>query len=92
MNLYLTPFLYRKLEFAGVWLFLLFLLQNIEAVLTCVPTIYVLSKNKENIKINLVKFSFLTAEKNLFILHWQVFVIMCSILLRTFSHLLFSST
>ena len=40
------------------------------------PTIYVLSKNKKNIKLNifLMKFSIFTAEKNLNILHGQVFV------------------
>ena len=38
------------------------------------PTIYVLSKNKKNIKIFLAKFSFFTTEKNLCILHGQVFV------------------
>ena len=35
---------------------------------------YVLSKNIKNIKIFLVKFSIFTAEKNLCILHGQVFV------------------
>ena len=36
--------------------------------------IYVLSKNKKNINIFLMKFSIFTAEKNLCILHGQVFV------------------
>ena len=39
-----------------------------------VPTIYVLSKNKRNIKIFLMKFSIFTDEKNLCILHGQVFI------------------
>ena len=40
------------------------------------PTIYVLSKNKKNIKIFVMKFSIFifTAEKNLCVLHGQVFV------------------
>ena len=67
----LEPHFYiEKLGFAGVYLFFLFLLQNID----CVPTIYVLSKNKKNIEIFLMKFSIFIGEKNLFILHGQVFV------------------
>ena len=38
------------------------------------PTIYILSKNKKNIKIFLTKFSIFTMEKNLCILHGQVFM------------------
>ena len=40
----------------------------------CVPTIYVLSKNKKNIFKNPMKFSIFTGEKNLCILHGQVFI------------------
>ena len=39
-----------------------------------VPTIYALSQNKKNINIFLMNFSTFTAEKNLCILHGQVFV------------------
>ena len=41
-------------------------------------TIYVLSKNKKNIKIFLMKYSIFRDEKNLYILHGQVFVMMVS--------------
>ena len=41
-----------------------------------VPTIYVLSKNKKNIKFFPMNFSIFDAEKNLCILHGQVFVIL----------------
>ena len=40
-----------------------------------VPTIYVLSKNKKNINFFLMKFSIFTGEKNLCILHGEVFVV-----------------
>ena len=43
-----TPLLYRKLGYAGVYIFFLFLLQNIDCGYS---TIYVLSKNKKNIRI-----------------------------------------
>ena len=68
--------------FSGIYLFFLFLLQNIDcgywlepprlakAVLTS-PTIYVLSKNIKNF---LMKFSIFMIEKNLCISHGQVFV------------------
>ena len=75
-----------KLGYAGVYLFFLFLVQNIDCGYSLepprqgssnvyrVPTIYVLSKNMKSIKIFLMKFSIFTAPKNLCILHWQVFV------------------
>ena len=49
-----------KLGFAGVYLFFLFLLQNIDCGYPQLPTIYVLSKNKKNIQIfqlNIFNFS-----------------------------------
>ena len=58
-----------KLGYAGVYLFFLFLLQNIDCGYSLepprrgIPTIYVLSKNKKNINIFLVKFSILGTEK-----------------------------
>ena len=73
-----------KLGYAGVYLFFLFLLQNIdgeysleplgEAVLKRVPTIYVLSKNKKNNKKFLLKIFNFYSLQNLCILHGQVFV------------------
>ena len=60
--------------------FFLFLLQNIDCGYSLeppqrrVPTIYVLSKNKKNIFKNPMKFSIFTGEKNLCILHGQVFI------------------
>ena len=65
-NVYpLKPHFYiAKLRYAEVYLFFLFWLQNID-----------LSKNKKNIKIFLMKFSFFfKTEKDLCILHGQVFV------------------
>ena len=65
--------------FAGVYLFFLFLLQNIDCGYSLepprrVPTIYVLSKNKKIIKTFFAEnFHFLNF-KNLCILHGQVFV------------------
>ena len=57
-NVYpLIPHFYiAKLGYAGVYIFFLFLLQNIDCGYSLepplrVPTIYVLSKNKKNIKI-----------------------------------------
>ena len=63
-----TPFYIEKLGFAGVFLFFLFLRQNIGCGYSprrfyCVPTIYVLSKNKKNIKIFLLKIFILKAIK-----------------------------
>ena len=46
----------------------------IEEFYQLVPTIYVLSKNKKNIKIFLMKFSIFKADKNHCILHGHVFV------------------
>ena len=75
-------FYIAKLRYAGVYLFFLFLLQNIDCGYSLepprcgsnlYPEIYVLSNNKKNIKIFLMKFSIFTGEKNLCILHGQVF-------------------
>ena len=69
-----------KLGFAGVYLFFLFLLQNIDCGYSLEPpTIYVLSKNKKNIEFFMMKFSIFTGEKNLCILHGQVFVMFGSV-------------
>ena len=80
-NIYpLKPHFYiEKLGFAGVYLFFLFLLQNIDCGYSLeaprrVPTIYVLSKNKKNIKDFLLKFFNFYNLKNLCILHGRVFV------------------
>ena len=59
-----TPLLYSK---AGVYIFLLFLLQNIDCGYSArrfkrVPIIYVLSKTKKNIKLFPMKFSNFNAE------------------------------
>ena len=59
-------FYIAKLGYAGVYLFFLFLLQNIDCGYTLEPprrAINVLSKNKKNINIFLMKFSIFTAEK-----------------------------
>ena len=72
MNTPETPLLNSKTGvYRGIPIFFLFLHQNIDCV---VPTIYVLSKNKKNIKNLLVKFSISTATKSLCILHGVVFV------------------
>ena len=77
-NVYpLIPHFYLvKLGYAGVYLFFLFLLQNIDCVysLEPVPTIYVLSKNKKNIIFFLLKIFNFYNFKNLCILHGRVFV------------------
>ena len=52
-------FIYIKLGFTGVYLFFLFLIQNID----CWYSSNVLSKSMENIKIIPMKFSVITAEK-----------------------------
>ena len=53
-----------KLGYAGVYLFFLFLLQNIDCGYSLlVPTIYVLSKNKKNIKLFQLKISIFKAQK-----------------------------
>ena len=63
-------FYIEKLGYAGVYLFFLFLLQNIDCGYSIrVPTIYVLSKNKKNIQI----FNFQSSKIHC-ILHGQVFV------------------
>ena len=68
-----TPRFYiEKVGFTRVYIFLLFLLQNID----CVPTIYVLSKNQKNIKKNYLKIIIFTAVKYCCILHGRVCVMM----------------
>ena len=73
-----TPFLYAKLGYAGVYLFFLFLLQNIDCGYSLEPpriaTIYVSSKNKQNIIFYLLKIFFFYHFINLCILHGQVFI------------------
>ena len=79
----LIPHFYiANLGYAGVYLFFLFLLQNIDCgyLLELVPTIYVLNKNKKNIKIFLLKiFNFLSFVK-ICILHGHVFVMFTELL------------
>ena len=73
----LEPHFYvAKLGYAGVYLVFLFLLQNIDCgySLEHVPTIYVLSKNKKNIKKFLLKIFIFYNFKNTCILHGRVFV------------------
>ena len=67
-----------KLGYAGVYLFLLFLLQNIDCGYSSerVPTIYVLSKNKKNITNFLLKIFKFYNLKNLYTLHGHVFVML----------------
>ena len=83
-NIYprIPHFYIAKLGYAGVYLFFLFLLQNIDFGYSLepprrggVPTIYILSKNIKNIKIFPVKIFSFTTQKNLNILHGQVFVV-----------------
>ena len=89
-NVYpLEPHFYIvKLAFAGVYLFFFFFaLKHRLWVLVrtasprrflCVPTIYVLSKNKKNNKNFLLKIFIFCAFKNLCILHGQVFIMIFS--------------
>ena len=74
-NVYpLKPHLYTvKLGCAGVYLFFLFLLQNIDCGYSLEPTIYVLSKNKKNIIIFPRKIFIFYNFKNLCILHGHCF-------------------
>ena len=72
-------FYIAKLGYAGVFLFFLFLLQNIDCGYSLepprrrVPTIYILSKNKKNIIIfSAENFQFLNLKKSLFIA-WEIF-------------------
>ena len=76
----LTPHFYIvKLGFTGVYIIFLFLLLNTDCGYSleppqCVPTIYVLSKNKKNIKIFHLKVISFTVFKNCSILHGNVCV------------------
>ena len=81
----LKPHVYIvKLGYAWVYLFCLFLLQNIDCGYSLEPprrggsNVYqqsmFWSKNKKNIKIFLMKFSIFIGEKNLCILHGHVFI------------------
>ena len=80
MSVYpLEPHLYiAKLGFAGVYLFFLFLLQNIDCGYSLEPPrrglLYDLSKNKKNIEDFLLNFFNFYNLKNLCILHGRVFV------------------
>ena len=71
-----SHFYIAKGGYAGVYLFFLFLLQNIDCgySLEPLPTIYVLSKNKKNIRIFLLKIFIFDNFKNLCILRGRVFV------------------
>ena len=61
----LIPYFYIvKLGYAGVYLFFLFLLQNIDCGYL-LPTIYVLGKNKKNIKFFTLKIFIFYTFKNL---------------------------
>ena len=72
----LEPHFYiAKLGYAGVYLFfLIFAPKHRLWVLDCVPTIYVLSKNKKNVKQFLLKIFIFCNLKNHCSLHGQVFV------------------
>ena len=75
-NVYpLEPHFYiAKLGYAGVYLFFLFLLQNIDCGYSLEFTIYVLSKNKKNIKMFQLNIFIFYNFKNLCILHGHVFI------------------
>ena len=86
-NVYpLEPHFYiAKLGYAGVYLFFLFLLQNIDCGYSLEPprrggsnvypqSMFASKNKKNNIHIFLMKCSIFTAEKNLCILHGHVFV------------------
>ena len=63
-----------KLGFTGVYLFLLFFNQNIHCGYS-LPTMYVLGKNiLKNLNFSNEFFLFFSSEKNVCILHGQVFV------------------
>ena len=71
----LTPhFVIVKLGFTGVYIFFLFLLQNIDCGYSLVPTINGLSKNKKNINKFHLKMNIFTAVKYCCILHGRVCV------------------
>ena len=85
----LKPHFYiAKLGFAGVYLFFLFLLQNIGCGYSLEPphSIYVLSKNKKNIKNFPLKIFNFYNFKNLCILHGQVFIMTCKYMCRRATH------
>ena len=68
----LEPHFYiAKLGYTGVYLFFLFLLQNIDCGYLleppCLPTIYILSKNKKYIKNSTKNFHFLQLKKSLYV-------------------------
>ena len=75
------PHIYtEKVGFAGVYLFFLFLVQNIDCG-NSLSTINVLSKFIKNIKIYSMKFSIFAFEK--IILHGQVFIMIKIIIWTT---------
>ena len=97
-NIYpLEPHFYKgKLGYAGVYLFFLFLLQNIDCGYSLEPprrggsNMYPQSmfwaKIRKNIKIFPMKSLIFTDEKNFCILHGQVFVMGSNIVLSAFHH------
>ena len=76
----LTPHFYiEKVGFTRVYIFFLFLLQNIDCGYSLEPPRYVLSKNKKNIKNFHLKIINFTAVKYCCILHGHVCVMnLCS--------------
>ena len=91
---HIPHFYIASMGYAGVYQFFIFLLQNIDYGYSLEPPPYSLepphgggsnvypqsmfwSKNKKNIKFP-TKFSIFTAEKNIYILHGQLFVMVCS--------------
>ena len=93
----ITPkphFYISKLGYTGVYLFFLLLIQNIDCGYSLespprrfllVPTIYVLSKNKKNIKKFPMNFSIFTARKYLHILYRQFFIMHAHVFVMNFS-------
>ena len=71
-----TPLLYSKTGVCrGIPIFLIFAPKHrLWVLVRTASPIYVLSKNKKNIEIFQMKFSIFIGEKNLYILHGQVFV------------------
>ena len=78
----LPHFYIVKLGYAGVYLFFLFLLQNIDCGYSLIPprrggsNVYPQSMVLAKIRIFFLKFSFFTNEKKICKLHGQVFVIL----------------
>ena len=62
-----------KLGYAGVYLFFLFLLQNTDCGYSLEPPIYVLSKNKKNIRKILMRFFIFLQPKKILYIAWACF-------------------